>query len=53
VGDFGSTGSVEFEDDEKQTMITDFQASMAQSGDVLFAIDPFSSLLELSYRARG
>jgi hypothetical protein len=53
VGDFGSSGSVESEDEERDTMIIDFQASMAQSGDVLIGVDPFSALLELSYRARG
>jgi hypothetical protein len=53
VEDFGSTGSVESEDEEKQTMIMEFQASMAQSGDVLSGVDPFAAVLELSYRARG
>lgn len=53
VEDFGSTGSVESEVDEKNAIITDFQAIMAQSCDVLLGVDPFSALLELSYRARG
>jgi hypothetical protein len=53
VGEFDSSSSAESDDEIKQRMVNELRGCLAQTGDVLLAVDPFHAIIELGWRARG